>query len=251
MCTFTACQWDLATAPPSTFAPEGLDTDQWLATDKLMGATQACLTVRHVDGFALWPTATTNYSVAASSWRGGKGDVVADFVASARRHGISPCLYVILGFNVHANHSGVPAPEYLDEQVVVLTELLTRYGTIDRLWWDNFAIGCCQPVWPPGPDGGGFYCPGGGTTSGPGPACPAWQVLIDVVRALSPTTAIIPGPDGCLVNGESLGGTYPLYHASSMPQSSYSCVDAGAPVAGSTFTVPESDLTMLMPGDNW
>jgi hypothetical protein len=34
---------------------------------------------------------------------------------------------------------------------------------------------------------------------------------------------MIPGPDGCLVNGESFGGTYPVLHASPVTQSSYSC----------------------------
>ena len=143
LCTYLGCQWDLQTAPATDFAPPdaGPNVDQWMAVSKMVGATQACLTVRHVDGFALWPSRTTNYSVAASGWRGGRGDVVADFVAAARRAGISPCLYVILGFNVAANHSHTPPGRYLDDQVTVLTELLTNYGQIDRLWWDNYAIG--------------------------------------------------------------------------------------------------------------
>jgi alpha-L-fucosidase len=248
ICSFTGCQWDLATPPAAAFAPpdDGPDTDQWMRVYSAMGATQACLTVRHVDGFALWPTATTNYSVAASPWRGGKGDVVADFVASARKYGVSPCFYIILGFDVEANHSGVPGPAYLDRQVVALTELLTNYGPIDRLWLDNYAIGCCQPV-----THEFLYCPGGGTTSTPSPACPGWQLLIDTVRAVSPRTAVVPGPDGCLVNGESAGGTYPLYHASDLPLSSYSCTRASQPFGGASFLVPESDFSMLNPGDNW
>ena len=87
--------------------------------------------------------------------------------------------------------------------------------------------------------------------SEPSPACPGWQVLIDTVRALSPATAIIPGPDGCLVNAESFGGTYPLYHASRHAQASYSCTDASAPSSGQYFSLTESDFTVLEPGDNW
>ena len=60
----------------------------------MYGATQICLTVRHVDGFSLWPTSVNNYSVASSPWRGGKGDVVKDFVTSVRKYGLSPCFYI-------------------------------------------------------------------------------------------------------------------------------------------------------------
>lgn len=163
--------------------------------------------------------------------------------------GVSPCLYVILGFDVEAAHAKVPGPLFLDRQVEVLTELLTQYGPIDRLWWDNYAIGCCQPV-----THEYLYCDGGGTTSTPGPSCPGWQVLIDTVRALSPTTAIVPGPDGCLVNGEEMGGTYPLYHATSVAENSYTCTEASKPFAGPFFAVPESDFSMAKswfwnPGD--
>ena len=109
----------------------------------------------------------------------------------------------------------------------------------------NYAIGCCQPV-----THEYLFCPGGNTESTPSPACPGWQVLIDTVRALSPLTAIVPGPDGCLVNGESAGGTYPLYHASDLPESSYSCTQASRPFGGDAFLVPESDFSMLNPGES-
>lgn len=250
VCTYTGCQWNTAVSPATAFAPpdSGPNISQWMDAVKAMGASQICLTVRHVGGFTLWPSATTNYSVAAASWRGGEGDIVADFVAAARAAGVSPCLYVILGFDIDANHTGVPGPVYLDRQVDVLTELLTRYGQIDRLWWDNYAIGCCQPV-----THEFLYCPGGGTTSTPSPACPGWQVLIDTVHALSPLTSVVPGPHGCLVNGESFGGTYPLYHATTLAQNSYSCTDASrVPTSASSyFAVVESDFTLLEPGDNW
>ena len=241
MCTYTGCQWNTAVSPAQDFAPpdSGPNATQWAEAALAAGASQICLTVRHVGGFALWPTRTTNYSVAASGWRGGKGDVVAEFVAAVRAVGISPCLYIIMGFDVEAAHANVPGGTYLDRQVEVLTELLTNYGPIDRLWWDNYAIGCCQPV-----THQFLYCDGGSTFSTPGPSCPGWQVLIDTVRALSPSTAIVPGPDGCLVNGEELGGTYPLYHATSLAENSYTCTDARAPFGGPFFAVPESDFSM-------
>ena len=71
------------------------------------------------------------------------------------------------------------------------------------------------------------------------------------MRALSPNTAIVPGPDGCLINGENLQGTYPIYHATSVEQNSYSCTDASTPLAGPYFAVTESDFSMTIPGWFW
>ncbi len=67
---------------------------------------QVCLTVRHVDGFSLWPSKANNYTVAQSPWKGGQGDVVAEFVAAAKRANIGACFYIILGFNFYSNHTG-------------------------------------------------------------------------------------------------------------------------------------------------
>jgi hypothetical protein len=125
----------------------------------------------------------------------------------------------------------------LGAQVTALEELLTRYGTIDRLWWDNYALDGSryQPV-----THEGFVCPGDVLNA---TACPAWQVMIDTVRRVSPSTAVIPGPDGCLVDAESYGGTYPVYHATPLPEGAYWCAGGatGSPGGGSTFTVVESE----------
>ncbi len=59
------------------------------------------------------------------------------------------------------------------------------------------------------------------------------------------------GPDGCIVNGESYGGTYPLYHATTTPMGGYWCAgDVSSPDNGPTFTLPEADFTIENPGDN-
>jgi hypothetical protein len=122
-------------------------------------------------------------------------------------------------------------------QVTALEELLTRYGPIDRLWWDNYALDGSryQPV-----THEGFVCPGDVFNAS---TCPAWQVLIDTVRRVSPGTAIIPGPDGCLVDAESYGGTYPVFHATALPDGAYWCAGGatGSPSGGSTYTVVESE----------
>jgi hypothetical protein len=74
---------------------------------------------------------------------------------------------------------------------------------------------------------------------------------MSLAERLSPSTALIPGPDGCLVNGESFGGTYPLYHATQVPQGRYSCAaSASTPTGGPVFTLTESDMGTT-PGWFW
>ena len=81
------------------WSPPSLDTDAWLAAASSFGARYAVLVADHMSGFTLWPTRVHNVSIAATAWRGGKGDVVADFFASAARVGIAPGLFYSTHFN--------------------------------------------------------------------------------------------------------------------------------------------------------
>ena len=92
--TFTDSEWDTGRADPSVFAPSALDAGQWARVAAQGGFGRVVLTAKHHDGFCLWPSALTNYSVAASPWRGGAGDVVAELAAAARAEGIGMGLYL-------------------------------------------------------------------------------------------------------------------------------------------------------------
>ncbi len=92
--TFLNREWGDGTASPSTFNPAHVDTDQWMQAAKSGGAKYAVLVAKHHDGFALWPSKQTDYSVKNSPWLGGKGDLVRMASDSARKAGLSFGIYL-------------------------------------------------------------------------------------------------------------------------------------------------------------
>ena len=128
--------WDGIDMPAAGFRPEELDCRQWLKAVKKAGATYAIMTVKHHDGFALWPSAASGYGVADSPWREGRGDVVKEFTDACRAEGMKTGLYYSSaqwGGAVPFGDAGAYDAYFLTQ----ITELLTRYGKIDYLWFDG------------------------------------------------------------------------------------------------------------------
>lgn len=133
--TFTDREWGDGRESPTIFAPSALDARQWARAARAGGFRMMILTAKHHDGFCLWPTATTSHSVAASPWRGGSGDVVREFVDACRAEGLRAGLYC----SPWDRNSPVygDSPRYNELFRDQLTELLTRYGPIDEVWFDG------------------------------------------------------------------------------------------------------------------
>ncbi len=129
--------WDGKEMDAAAFMPKELDVHDWLRAAKCIHAKYAILTAKHHDGFALWPSKFTTYSVAASPWRNGKGDVVKEFVTACREEGMAVGLYYSPAqWGAHAV-SFSNAKEYDDYFIGQISELLTSYGKIDYLWFDG------------------------------------------------------------------------------------------------------------------
>ncbi len=134
---------------PSVFNPTKLDTDQWIEAAQAMGAKYAVLTATHGTGFMLWQSDAYPFGVKQSPWRGGKGDVVRDFVASCRKYGIQPGLYSHMCVNGHwrVDHPGRvnegkgddpnKQKEFAAARTKALRELWGNYGPIEEIWFDG------------------------------------------------------------------------------------------------------------------
>jgi alpha-L-fucosidase len=77
----------------------------------------------------------TKHTVAASPFRGGNGDVVREFVDACRAERLKVGLYC----SPWDRNSPVygDSPRYNDFFCDQLTELLTRYGKVDEVWFDG------------------------------------------------------------------------------------------------------------------
>ncbi len=123
------------TDSPTLFNPTELDPSQWMATLRGAGFRQAMLSAKHHDGFCLWPSQCTDYSVAASPWQDGQGDVVQEFVDAAHQANIRVGL-ALSPLDRHEPTYGTPEYDAIFE--CQLTELLTNYGAIDEIWlWSD------------------------------------------------------------------------------------------------------------------
>lgn len=133
----------------SFFAPEQLDTDQWVRAAKAAGARFAILTASHETGFRLWQSDANPYSMRSLAWGEGKRDIVAEFHASCLKYGLKPGVYLgtrwnsqlgVYDFKV-TERSTITQEEYNRLIEAEVREICTRYGDWFEFWFDGGAHG--------------------------------------------------------------------------------------------------------------
>ncbi|HEX7340421.1 MAG TPA: alpha-L-fucosidase [Rhodanobacteraceae bacterium] len=120
------------------FNPAHADPDQWAAAAKAAGAKYLILVARHGDGFALWPTSTSHYSVASSPWKHGHGDLVRLTEQACRKYGLGFGIYLAPSdTHYFITHPQATTADYEKVYLRQLDELASNYGPLVEWWFDG------------------------------------------------------------------------------------------------------------------
>ncbi len=132
--TFQDKEWGFGDADPKIFNPSHFDANQ-IASAAAAGGFKGLISVaKHHDGFCLWPTKTTDYSIASSDWKNGQGDMVKEFQTASIKNGLKFGVY-LSAWDRHDDRYGTVA--YADAYREQLTELMSNYGELFTSWHDG------------------------------------------------------------------------------------------------------------------
>ena len=171
---------------PSRFNPEQLNAEQWVLAAKSFGAKHFVFPAKHHDGFCLWPTKTTDYSVRNTPWRNGKGDLVREVAEACKKHNMPMGIYCSPA-DKHQGCWADPTRKYAlvgDREAYLrvyqeqLRELLTGYGDMVMVWFDNY----CDPYSRDTTDAVTGAAIGHGKYD---------QAIVSLVRSLQPNAVIL------------------------------------------------------------
>lgn len=131
--TFNNIEWSDGTLPIDSYRPTEIDADSWVKTAYEAGMNYVIIITKHHDGFCIWDTHTTKYSVNYSPV---KTDVVKEVAIACKKYGIKLGVYYSLwDRNAKCYKNDEEYVKYMENQ---LTELLDgRYGEIVELWFDG------------------------------------------------------------------------------------------------------------------
>lgn len=140
--TFYDQEWGSGQEDPKRFNSTKLDAREWVRVLKETGFKKLILVVKHHDGFVLYPTAHTDYSVKASPWRDGKGDLLLEVSQAATEFDMDMGVY-LSPWDAHSSLYHVDREaDYNAYYLAQLKEILSNpaYGNAGKfaeVWMDG------------------------------------------------------------------------------------------------------------------
>lgn len=132
--TFTNRDIGYGDENPRLFNPADVDCRQWVETCKAAGMKGIIFTAKDHDGFCLWPTQTTEYSIRQSPWKEGKGDILKELQTACDASGLKLGVYLS---SWDRNNPQYGTKAYFETYKKQLEELLTNYGELFEIILDD------------------------------------------------------------------------------------------------------------------
>jgi len=116
--------------------PDKFDARAWVRLAREAGAKYIIFLIKHHDGFCLFDTKLTDFKItgAASAW---KVDVMQAIADACHDENIKLMIYYSQPDWHHPDYLGDHHERYIEYLHGQVRELLTNYGRIDGLWFDN------------------------------------------------------------------------------------------------------------------
>ena len=119
------------------FNPTNFDAEAIAQMAVDAGAGYVVLTTKHHDGFCMWDSAYTDYDIMSTPF---KRDICKELSDACHKRGIRVLWYYSV-VDMHDARYDVTNPKpYEDYMFNQIKELLTKYGTIEGIWWDGGII---------------------------------------------------------------------------------------------------------------
>ncbi|SPE61013.1 putative Alpha-L-fucosidase [Verrucomicrobia bacterium] len=118
------------------FNPAKFDAHKWVSLIKKAGQKYLIVTAKHHDGFSMFRTATTPYNLADATPFA--RDVIKELADECKKQGIVFCPYYSIGDWAAADVMNPKFTNYTEYMHAQLRELLSNYGEIKMLWFDNW-----------------------------------------------------------------------------------------------------------------
>jgi len=116
------------------FNPVKFDAKEWIAIAKAAGMKYLVFTTKHHDGFSMFDSKLTDYTIAHSPF---KRDVVAELAEACHEGGIGLGFYYSPPDWHHPDYRTERHARYVAFLHGQLRELCTRYGKVDIIWFDG------------------------------------------------------------------------------------------------------------------
>jgi alpha-L-fucosidase len=140
---YQGTEGDNLSTPREQINPDHFDAGRIVQAAKSANAGYLIFVAKHVGGYCAWQTATTDYSLKTSPWKGGHGDMVGELAQACRQQGLRFGIYLSPRSDIHhvgVGGSAANAEEQNKYNAIYrrqLSEILTNYGPMFEMWFDG------------------------------------------------------------------------------------------------------------------